>query len=151
MLAFFSGCVPTVNTRTLESPSIRSIFADCSRDADQWEIRVFADAWTKGGHLFFATPTHHESHTIESIRASPTGQSDELLIQLPIEANPDEATANQSSAFLCTETVLNTLYWRVSVFDYHSEEESDCWQWGADIDLGDFDYGNCDFHDPSES
>ena len=151
MLAFFSACAPTVSTPTLLTPSILSIFAECNRDEDQWEIRVFTDSWTNGGRLFFGTQEHHEVHDIDSIRAAPDGASDELLLVLPIEANPEEASSNKSSAFLCTEEVLDSLTWRVAVLEHDSKEESDCWQWGEEMNLEEFDYESCELRAPSES
>lgn len=151
MLAFFSACAPRVIQGVALSPSILSIVAECSRDANQWEVRVFTDAWTGGGSLFFGTQDSHEVHDIDSIRAAPNGDSDELLLVLPIETNPEEAASNKSSAFLCTDEVLNSLTWRVAVLDYQSETEADCWYWGEEVNLEELDYEPCERRAPSES
>lgn len=145
MLAFFSACT-VLESKPLHDvpPQIQSIEFDCDPDSDTWTARVFADTWTNDGELIMATSERIEIHGMESIRAAPHGSSDELLAILSIAVNPDDAKSGSSTGFLCTNAIKTELSMRVGIFDFDSEEESDCWQWGPEKDFSPWGYTTCE-------
>ena len=144
MLAFFSACTTLESETEYATPQIQSIEFDCDSDSDTWTARVFADAWTSDGELIMATSDRIEIHGIDSIRAAPQGSGDELLTILSISADPDDAQSGSKTGFLCTEDQKTSLSIRVGIFDFDSEEESDCWQWGPEKDFSHWGYTDCE-------
>jgi len=144
MLAFFSACTNLESEREYAAPQIQSVEFDCDSDNDTWTARVFADAWTGDGELIMATADRIEIHGIESIRAAPQGSGDELLAILSIAVNPDDAKSGSTTGFLCTGAIKTALSMRVGIFDFDSEEESDCWQWGPEKDFSPWGYPPCE-------
>jgi hypothetical protein len=148
MLALFSGCVSLQEESKSKAPEILSIEFGCDRDTDTWSLRLMADAWTGDGEVIMATDDRIEIHNMDSIRAAPHGDGDELLMLLHIQADPDDSHRGSDSGFLCTEALLAALSMRASVFLFDSEEESDCWEWGPEKDFSPWGYGPCDQVDP---
>jgi hypothetical protein len=144
MLAFFSACTTLESETEYATPQIQSIEFDCDSDSDTWTARVFADAWTSDGELIMATSDRIEIHRIDSIRAAPQGSGDELLAILSIAADPDNANSGSSTGFLCTNAIKTQLSMRIGIFDFESEEESDCWQWGPEKDFSPWGYSPCE-------
>ena len=152
MLAFFSGCEAEQKPDEDSSPQIVQVEFSCDRELDQWILRLDADGWTDGGDVVMATENRIEIHTMDSIRARLDGSADELLMQLSIEASPDDAVSGRASGFLCTETQQAELSMRVAIYDYDSDEaESDCWEWGPEKDFSPWDYAPCERVEPPES
>ena len=151
MLAFFfSGCVDVSQEAPSKNPTILSVDFSCDRDEDIWSLRLFADAWTSGGEVLMATDDRLEIHKLDSIRAAPHGEGDELLLQLSIQSNPDDAAGGSSTGFLCTDSQHAALSVRVGIFSFDNEQETDCWQWGPEMDFSSLDYPLCPEVDPSE-
>ena len=152
MLAFFSACVTHTTDIPSEVPEIESIRFSCDPTEDQWTLRLFASSWTDGGEVVMATESRIEIHSMDSIRASPEQNSDELLMLLSIEANPDDAVGGRASGFLCTDALLQELSLRAGIFAYGTDEqEVDCWEWGVEKDFSPWDYQPCERVEPSES
>ena len=149
MLAFFSACVSIESVPDFAPAEIVSIDFSCDPSTDQWTLRLFASGWTSGGEVVMATESRIEIHGLDSIRASEDQSGDELLMQLSIEADPDDAASGQASGFLCTEALIQKLSLRVSIFSSGSEDESDCWQWGEEKDFSPWGYAPCDRVDPA--
>jgi hypothetical protein len=152
MLAFFSACVTHTTDIPSDVPEIESIRFSCDPTEDQWTLRLFASSWTDGGEVVMATESRIEIHSMDSIRASPEQNSDELLMLLSIEANPDDAVGGRASGFLCTDALLQELSLRAGIFAYGTDEqEVDCWEWGVEKDFSPWDYQPCERVEPSES
>ena len=150
MLVFFSGCTEVVQDRTIEDPVIASIDFDCEPDSDEWSMRIFTTSWTNGGDVVMATEDRIEIHGIDSIRKSPDGQEDELLLLLRIEPNPNDAKSGRASGFLCTTEIREQLSLRAAIYTHESETESDCWQWGEEKDFSPWGYVDCPYVDVSD-
>lgn len=154
MLAFFSftACSSSTSALSFETPEILSLEFSCDPALDQWTLRLFASGWTDGGEVVMATESRIEIHSMDSIRASPEQSSDELLMLLSIEANPDDAVGGRASGFLCTDALLQELSLRAGIFAYGTDEqEVDCWEWGVEKDFSPWDYQPCERVEPSES
>jgi hypothetical protein len=148
MLAFFSSCAdggtPANTTESLATPpQIQSARLECNPDSDSWTARAFTDAWTHGGELVLATPDRIEIHSLESIRAAPLGEGDELLLNLLSVADPDHAQSGSKTGYLCSEAQMIALSVRLSVLEFESETESDCWRWGPELDFSPWGYSPC--------
>jgi len=143
MLAFFSSCKTAQTANTFDPPRLLASSLECNRELDDWTARAFTDTWTDGGELVLATPNRIEIHPLDSVRAAPLGEGDELLVHLSISADPEQARSGSKTGFLCSEAQTEALSIRLSVFDFESEVESDCWRWGPDFDFGLWDYAPC--------
>ena len=143
MLAFFSSCKTTQAPSTFDPPQLLAGSLECNRELDAWTARAFTDTWTDGGDLVMATPTRIEIHSLDSIRADPLGEGDELLVYLSISADPGQAQSGSKTGFLCSDAQTEALSVRLAVFDFESEAESDCWRWGPEFDFSPWDYAPC--------
>lgn len=143
MLAFFSACSIQLSPVKAKKPQIEGANLDCSRETDSWTARAFADAWTHGGEVVLSTPDRIEIHNLESIRAAPFDEGDELLLNLLIVADPDQAQSGSKTGFLCNEAQTESLSVRLSLLDFETETESDCWRWGPEFDFSPWGYSPC--------
>ncbi len=115
-----------------EPPLITAIQYACSVEDEQWTFELQTDAWTANGHLWLATAADYvEKHAIRSVSAAADGSGDELSLELDIVADWRDASSGSSTAFLCDDSVLDAMSYRVVVYTPGSEDESDCRSWGA--------------------
>ena len=84
-----------------QNPNIEDFQIEC--EDGQWRIEVWTDRWTGNGLLWMADDSRYERHTLYSVSASPTGDSDRLRVLLPIVADWRDFQSGRSSGFDCTE------------------------------------------------
>ncbi len=139
-LLLFVSCSwgPTGGTTTGQvlydsPPSIEEIWYDCSVDEDQWSFYVYTTGWTANGSLLMAMDQDYvEEHTIKSQEAAADGSYDYLGLTLNIEADWRNVYSGSSTAFLCNESTLNALSYRLVVYTPGTQDQADCRSWGAD-------------------
>jgi len=150
MLAFFSACTATLQDSTIDPPLITTVDFGCDNNTDEWSMRIFTTSWTNGGDVVMATDDRIEIHGVDSIRKSPGGQQDELLMLLRIEPDPDDAKSGSASGFLCTDEIRDQLALRLAIYTYESDLEGDCWQWGEEKDFSPWGYTGCPYVEVDE-
>lgn len=88
-------------TPEYEAPSIDVFQIEC--EDRQWQMNVWTSHWTGNGLLWIANNNRYERHTMYSVSASPTGESDRLRVSLTVVSDWRDASSGRSSGFECTE------------------------------------------------
>ena len=105
MLWLLSCTVDRLDTGfwTLEykNPNIEDFQIEC--EDGQWRIEVWTDHWTGNGLLWMADDSRYERHTLYSVSASPTGDSDRIRVLLSVVADWRDFQSGRSSGFDCEE------------------------------------------------
>lgn len=115
-----------------DTPSIRTIAWDCSRDDQTWTLEVTTEHWTANGTLWMAKDTDYlEQHAVRSESAAWDGSSDQLSLELDIVADWREASSGSSTAFGCDSVTHEAINLRLVVYTPGSEEVGDCRSWGS--------------------
>ena len=109
-------------TLEYQNPTIDTVEVEC--EDSQWQINVWTDHWTGNGLLWIADENRYERHTLYSVSASPTGDSDRLRASLSIVSDWRDFQSGRSSGFSCTEQ--NHLGFFVGIRHPQTAQIADC-------------------------
>ncbi len=83
-------------------PALVELAWSCDADDEEWLLTATADAWSGGGALYLTVDGDYiEAHGVRSAEAAADGTSDELELELGIEADWREVSPGSSTAFTC--------------------------------------------------
>ena len=88
-------------TLEYQAPNIENFQVQC--EDGQWRIEVWTDRWTGNGLLWMTDGNRYERHTLYSVSASPTGDSDRIRVLLPVVADWRDFQSGRSSGFDCDD------------------------------------------------
>ena len=109
-------------TLEYQAPNIDSVQVEC--EDGQWRIEVWTDHWTGNALLWIADEQRYERHTLYSVSASPTGDSDRLRVLLTVVNDWRDFQSGKSSGFNCAEQ--DSLGFFVGIRHPQSAQITDC-------------------------
>jgi hypothetical protein len=115
--------------------AITSVDWTCSAEDDTWTFRIATEGWTGGGLLSMSDDgLRIEAHEVLTLEAAADGSTEELLLELEIEADPQLVVSGRSTRHLCNADTRAALAYRLVVYEAFENGVADCRVWGQELD-----------------